>query len=57
MAISNGLNFKAHKLTAAIFSSHSVPIEPVSTSLTVGPICVPNTPQAFSGDRVTVTGL
>lgn len=42
---------------AAIFSSHGVPIEPVSTPLTVGPIRVPNTPQAFSGDRVTVTGL
>lgn len=57
MAISNGSDFAAHTLTAAIFSSHGIPIEAVRTPLTVGTSRVPNAFQALSGDGVTVTGL
>ena len=57
MSISNGSDFAAHTLTAAIFSSHGIPIEAVRTPLTVGTSRVPNAFQALSGDGVTVTGL
>ena len=54
---SKGSDFTAQTLTAAIFGCHSVPIEAISTPLTVGTVRVPNAFQALSGDRVTVTRL
>lgn len=50
-------DFTAHTLTSAIFSSHSISVEAVSTPLTVGTIRVPNAPQTFPSDGVTVTDL
>lgn len=57
MATSKGSDFTATTLTAAVFGSHGVPVEAVSTPLAVGAIRVPNAFQALSGDGVAVTLL
>jgi len=57
MAMSKGPDFTAPTLTAAIFGSHGVPVEAVSTPLAVGAVCVPSAFQALSSDGVTVTLL
>lgn len=47
----------AHTLTTAVLRSHRVPIETVSTPLTVRAVSVPKASQAFSRDRITASSL
>lgn len=47
----------AHTLTTAVLRGHRVPIETVSTPLTVRAVSVPKASQAFSGDRITASSL
>lgn len=47
----------AHTLTTAVLRGHRIPIETVSTPLTVGAVGVPKASQAFSGDRITAPRL
>ena len=47
----------AHTLTTAVLRGHCVPVETVSTPLTVGAVGVPKASQAFSGDGITAPRL
>ena len=47
----------AHTLTTAVLRSHCVPVETVSTPLTVGAVGVPKASQAFSSDGITAPRL